>query len=122
MERAIIIIILVFFGADFNSLFAYDETVHRKICESAADPRNSLLNEVLTNRLGFTEGINTELAKEAKSRTIREWLAFGGEAEDYGYLWKSDPATSRAFNHFHDPLKDWDEAGLRNAAAELIYW
>ena len=28
--------------------------------------------------------------------------------------------STRAYNHFHDPLKDWTEAGL-NAAADIFY-
>ncbi|MBI4264338.1 MAG: hypothetical protein HY657_08175 [Acidobacteria bacterium] len=37
-----------------------------------------------------------------------EWLGFGGEREDDGWPW-----NARYYNHFHNPLKPWSEAGLQ---------
>lgn len=119
MRKKIGILILVFFAASFNSLFAYDENVHRKITEHAADPNNSSLDEVLTEQLGFIEGVDAELTKGNESKTIKEWIAFGSAAEDYGKKGQDDFWTTRAFNHFHDPLKDWDEAGLSSWANQF---
>jgi len=112
MGKKIGTLILVFLAASFNPLLAYDGKVHQKINEHAADPSNSRLNQMLIRQLGLIEGVNTELKKGNESKTIKEWISFGGAAEDYGKKGRDDYLTTRAFNHFHDPLEGWDEAGL----------
>lgn len=91
-------------------LWAYDGDVHYKINESAV--QFSQLDSVLKVQLGVAEGKNTELTKAEETKQIIAWIAYGGEAEDFGWYGKYDIPRSRAFNHFHDPLKPWNEAGL----------
>ena len=101
---------------------AYDGEVHKIINEKAAE-QTQILRNVLINQLGMQPDPNKPdiLDKIIGTRSIKEWIAFGGDAEDYGWLGKYDVLRSRAFNHFHDPLKDWDDAGLDNAL-NLVYW
>ncbi|MBW2065746.1 MAG: hypothetical protein JRJ03_12570 [Deltaproteobacteria bacterium] len=87
---------------------AYDGPVHMEINKHAINESN--LDDFLKNGLGFSTGIKQIINKQE----IRWWIEQGGEAEDYGKKGKDDYLTTRAFNHFHDPLKDWDNAGLHN--------
>jgi len=112
MRKKIGILIFLIFAVSLNSLWAYDGKVHRKINENAANPNNSSLDEVLKIQIGIAEGIDAELKKDNESKTIKEWIVYAGEAEDFGMSWDIQPLSTRAFNHFHDPLKDWDNAGL----------
>jgi hypothetical protein len=104
-----------------NPLFSYDGEVHQILNEKAIDPANSKIDNVLRNQLGVVKGIDSELIKDHVSKTIKEWTAFGGDAEDYGKKGKGDFWSTRAHNHFHDPLEDWNDAGLDNLALRLNY-
>jgi hypothetical protein len=120
MKRLSVLILAVSSLLSFdNQTLAYEGEVHFKICEAAADA--SRLAFFLRNHLGMEEGIDTKIRSGNLLKPVWEWIAFGGEAEDFGYLGKHNPTTTRAYNHFHDPLKDWDEAGLKNTTAELLY-
>ena len=94
----------------YHTSWAYDGEVHSKINEAAV--RSSQLDSVLSNQIGIDNGIDAELTKGSQKKEIWEWIAFGGEAEDYGMPWDIPFLSTRAFNHFHDPLKDWYNAGL----------
>ncbi|SPD74468.1 hypothetical protein PITCH_A230154 [uncultured Desulfobacterium sp.] len=77
----------------------YDfDTVHPEINMNAVS--QSKLDYILKNRCGFFDGITTDL----DGRAIREWVREGGRMEDQ--------PEKRGVNHFHDPLEDWDDAGL----------
>ncbi|MBW1911097.1 MAG: hypothetical protein JRJ11_16425, partial [Deltaproteobacteria bacterium] len=83
-----------------------------KINEHAADPSNCSLDEVLREQLGIVEGVDAELKNGNETKTIKEWISFGGKSEDFGKKGENDFKSSRAFNHFHDPLENWDNAGF----------
>jgi hypothetical protein len=124
MVRKLLIVIstIVLIISIFKSSWAYDGTVHSIINENVAKEA-SQLDSVLKTQLGISEGRNTEIKKDNEKKQIWEWIAYGGKAEDYGMkLGEWDiPTRSRAFNHFHDPLKSWDEAGLDNMI-NVFYW
>jgi hypothetical protein len=98
----------------YSVLWAYDGPVHREITRRATN--DSQLDSILKDQLGMTDGINAKLIKIIADGTtvefIWQWIAFGSAAEDYGKKGRDDFWTTRAFNHFHDPLKDWDQAGF----------
>ena len=101
-------------ACSFSLSHAYDGSVHSAINEKASE-QTQILKEVLQQQLGLEPDPDEPdiLDKFIGPRTIKEWIAYGGEAEDFGHPdipWKWDPTSTRAFNHFHDPLKDWDEA------------
>ncbi len=78
--------------------YAYDnKKVHPKINETAA--RQSLLHSYMINNLGYPDGIETIYA----TKEIWDWCRQGGTDEDQ-IPW--------FLNHFHDPLQEWDKAGL----------
>ena len=61
----------------------------------------------LREALGFSNGRETLLQNGPLDLTAELWLAEGGTHEDDGGL-----LTARFYNHFHNPLKPWSEAGL----------
>lgn len=95
-----------------NLSLAYDTPVHSLINEKTVIPYTvngievwpSQLNSVLKSQLGITKGIDTLIGNDGVIRSIREWIAFGGEAEDYGKKGPKNYISSRAYNHFHNPL------------------
>lgn len=101
-----------------DNLLAYDGSVHSKINEESVN--FSQLDSVLKGHLGISNGKEIPLTKGKKTQQAWKWLAYGGEAEDFGWLRKYHISTTRAFNHFHDPLKTWDEADLDDPYS-LIY-
>lgn len=58
----------------------------------------------LQDNLGFREGVAEKLPYEGKQKTILEILQAGSKEED--------SPLSRAKNHFHNPLKPIEDAGL----------
>jgi hypothetical protein len=126
MQKKICILLFVFFTVNCNSLLAYDGKVHKRINEETASPSNSSLHDILMNKLGIAKGIEEKLKKGNEEKSILKWIAFGGAAEDYGKgkegdKWYNIPST-RGYNHFHDPLKDWDEAGFNKPGLNETYW
>jgi len=110
---------------NYPILWAYEGDVHYKINENATSA--SKLNLMLQEQLGLYNGQESNLkGKNAEgvevTQKIWEWISYGGEAKDYGIFGKHDKISSRAYNHFHNPLKDWDEAGLDDFFLENRYW
>lgn len=114
------IALLLFFSMSITSnwVWGYDGEVHSRLNKEAVD-FSQTLDLLLKDDFGYPLGINAVISKNGKEKTIKEWLAYGGEAEDFGWYGKYDFSRSRAFNHFHDPLKSWDEAGLDDPLSSL---
>ena len=74
------------------------------------------LESYLRDSLGLTNGSQTLLTPlTGGPLTVRAWIELGGELEDEGWpLWPKTlgPKAARYYNHFHDPLRPWDAAGL----------
>jgi hypothetical protein len=121
MMKKALFLLTIFSIVQGSHLLAYHGSVHQKINENAVIEA-SQLDLILKSQLGLDEGIETKLIKQGDIETILQWISYGGEAEDYGYVFKKDPVTSRAYNHFHDPLKDWKNAGLYNGLLEKMYF
>ena len=88
---------------------AYDnDFAHPKINNKAVE--ESHLDDNLKKNLGFIDGSSEKI----KGKKILEWIIDGGREED-------EP-NWRCLRHFHDPLKNWEEAGLGNLYYSMIYW
>ena len=82
-----------------QAIWAYDNKVaHRYINEVALKESN--VDKALKASLGFLNGINEEF----EQKEILQWIKLGGFEED-------EP-KKRCLRHFHDPLKNWAEAGF----------
>jgi hypothetical protein len=87
----------------FTSVSAYDaEYVHMEINKAALAQSN--VDNVLLKYLGFKSGI----AEQFKGKTVKYWITEGGRLEDSPF--------PRSFNHFHDPLEPWGNAGLKDSS------
>ncbi len=118
-----IFIIQIIFAVFTVHGYALEKPTHFEINEYIAKHEigGFSLDEYLKDQLGFQEGVNTILEQpkiikiNEKDPTIYRWLGYGGRAED-------EPWLFRSLRHFHNPLKDWDEAGLWGAFESSIIW
>jgi hypothetical protein len=86
----------------------YEVGTHDVISQVAA--ARSTVDEVLRLQLGFGSGLDTSV----RGQVLTEWLGQGAVGEDNGI---------RYFNHFHNPLAGWGEAGLRGSLGQsAILW
>ncbi len=85
-----------------------DSVTHMDISEYAAEISVlSTSNGDYLKNLGFNNGIEENLEWGNRSKKVRKWLAEGGKLEDDRGI-----NIARSKNHFHDPLKLWQSAGL----------
>jgi hypothetical protein len=101
-----------------NESWAWDENVtHRDLSELAAK-NSSLGPQDYLKTIGFSKGLNEIIA----GKEVFRWVGDGSRLED-----KSDPlfplpgTTTRGVNHYHNPLKPWNQAGLDDWVAVLHY-
>lgn len=111
--------LLVIILVQHKHLWAYDGKVHGKI--TAAVTLSSELHSALKHQVGLEYGAFTFLEKNGIRRSVFDWISYGAEAEDYGIHGEGDVLSTRAFNHFHDPLEDWYEAGLSHVLLNTLY-
>jgi hypothetical protein len=91
---------------------AYEPGTHREIGWRAVEV--SGVDRVLKDQFSLLAGSNRLLrSNDGQTLTLREWVGFGSFNEDV-------PAY-RAFNHFHNPLRPWPNAGLVIGMSS-VYW
>jgi len=110
---SLIILLLVFVSN--NIALSWDNgTTHMQLSEYAAE--SSVLDknkgDYLKN-IGFDDALDTRF-KWSIERSVKKWLANGAELEDAGNYLDGIRGTARYSNHFHDPTKEWNNAGLTN--------
>jgi len=92
-----------------------DAQTHPEITANAI--ANSKLSIFLTQYLGLPNGDETQFTKTANtsvmSKSVKEWLKAGSKEED--------APLGRASNHFHNPLKPWDQSYVTDSALQTIY-
>ncbi len=114
MKLAYIFILLIYSLTE--PVFAWDNNVtHKDLSEYAAN--SSVLasdkGNYLTN-VGFSEGLEKKLIWEGKKQSITKWLREGGDLEDAGSNLDAIKGVARFNNHFHNPQKPWESAGLND--------
>src|SRR3989441_2960111 len=94
---------------------AFETSTHAAINQGAA--RASTLDGVLKDELGFLSGLITPLIDR---RTPIDWIGLGGLAEDHYLGSEILGSLTRSVNHFHQPLRSWNNAGfLRTSEASV---
>ncbi len=97
--------------------FPWAEATHGYLSEYASE--SSVLNKNKDNylkNLGFENGLEEYFQLGNVRNKIRDWLSAGAHLEDassFGFP-VVPYSTTRSFNHFHDPLKSWGQAGLND--------
>jgi len=107
--RLYLIFPLILIAFTFNNSWAWDDqSTHRDLSKIAA--QKSILNaqngDYLKN-LGYTKGDEEIFALFGLPKKVWDWVEEGSEEEDAGNF-----LNGRYYNHFHDPTKAWDQAGL----------
>jgi hypothetical protein len=117
MKRTIVSITLaILFGfIIYKDAISWDDGVtHKDFSKYAAE--SSMLSKEKGNylkNLGLNKGLDDEkLEWSGKKLSIKDWLAKGAELEDAGNIAQLAVGYGRSFNHFHNPLKPWENAGL----------
>ena len=119
-----VILLVLFIFTIYESVLAWDNKVtHRDLSKYASD--SSILRscnnaqdqncDYLKN-LGLDKGLIDILewdgSSTIKQGKIEDWLREGAYLEDAGNNWQGFTGAARYTNHFHNPLKPWDNAGL----------
>ncbi|MBI4825847.1 MAG: hypothetical protein HY807_05435 [Nitrospirae bacterium] len=101
-------------------VFGYDDqTTHPDITNKAVIDASSL-DTFMRTSLGFEKGVNSRFPSNSQDPTTSalELLMTGSTDED-------SPAC-RASNHFHDPLKTWNQSGMSDEPswldAKCLFW
>jgi hypothetical protein len=93
--------------ANGSYLEAFEISTHQILNERAV--RSTSLDDYLRSNLDITNGITQNFRKGGVIESVLQWIIDGGAFEDQGnYLHTS----GRYYNHFHNPLKPWKQAGL----------
>ncbi len=105
--RLITAAVLFFWG---GTTFAFEVRTHRQINSFVvgADVNQFSLNRYLRNQIGFVKGIDEPLS----AGNVRQWIEAGGEFED---------DFVRFLRHFHQPLRTWDQAGLKSTIPLVFF-
>src|SRR3990172_11180708 len=114
------------------SVFALKEDTHKAINEYIAQGAISgfSLDTYLTNNLGLAGGSQEGLYGYSEvnnnrylTQEVWQWLGEGGVMEDRPGNWQDFVLgnPSRSYNHFHNPLKTWSEAGLNDTVLGIPY-
>ena len=94
-----------------GNAYAFDNaSTHRELTVAAVGSAKVNLDAYLDGNLNLSGGVATVI----KNVSIRELLREGSYLED--------KPGCRASNHFHNPLRDWDESGMRDQPGFLNWW
>jgi hypothetical protein len=115
--RKIIISSIIFFVSLIyfvNAVFSWDnEVTHKDLSIYAAN--SSVLSKAkgdFLQKLGFANALDEYFQFGNRRQKVYEWLQEGAFLEDAGSFSDYVFGTARSFNHFHNPTKPWDSAGL----------
>jgi hypothetical protein len=118
---AIVFILNSIFASPSHSLKEpTHEAINTKIAKEQVNGFS--LNGYLKNNIGYPDGVEellyaySEKDNKYDRYSVSYWLGEGGFQEDrpgewYDYFLNR---LTRSVNHFHNPLKDWSEAGLND--------
>ncbi|MHC4756717.1 MAG: hypothetical protein ACYTBP_16435, partial [Planctomycetota bacterium] len=107
MRYEALIIIFLTIMLSVQVAYSYDNyNVHPTINQNALFESN--IDGFLKEQLGLPDGINHAILVQShgSKKKIKELFAEGGTRED-------EPAC-RCRHHFHDPLRQWAQAGLES--------
>jgi hypothetical protein len=113
MKLRILIALLVLI-ANSPNLEAFEIRTHKLLNGQAAlsvSLNGFSLDSYLKSNLGFVNGVDYKFIDPINGKSALDYIIDGGAHEDDGHLYQFG---SRYLNHFHNPLKPWDQAGFNN--------
>ena len=100
---------LIWLSLSITSVWAFDDQdTHPRITEKSVS--NSNLDKYLNKNLGFTSGSLSIVNGKPIIKVLRE-----GSTDE-------DSPICRASNHFHNPLKSWDQSGVSDQPSLISGW
>lgn len=111
MKRIVIIVLILLLKLN---VYAYDnEKVHQLINENASLRSSNFITTM--KALGFTGNSPSEIIElnVVNGKKIKDWFHDGAKEEDIPLV--------RSYNHFHDPTKSWDKAGLDDYVLGILH-
>lgn len=117
MRRTSLIAVAAGLGLAAANAAAYEPQTHAAIGARAVTVSN--LDRLLKDQFSLLAGADRPLqSTSGQVRLFRDWVSNGCATED-------EPAR-RAINHFHNPLRNWPQAGLNVAGVQpgqsSVYW
>jgi hypothetical protein len=98
---------------NINKLGTHEQLTFFATRHSSLKPCNAINNDNCNKlvSLGLEKGIEEGLVWD-NTYEVWQWIIKGADKEDAGRLENMATNTARFNNHFHNPLKTWDKAGL----------
>ncbi|MDO8283343.1 MAG: hypothetical protein Q7U10_12110 [Thermodesulfovibrionia bacterium] len=110
-------IVAGFFAISLNhKAFAWNEETHKNLSQDAVE--NSILQLSqgdYMSKLGYENGLNEKFSWNNKSQSILLWVREGAQLEDADAIF----GKARYVNHFHNPTKEWNSAGLNDITSGM---
>ena len=108
MKKLLLLPIITAFLIPGNVLAFDNQITHPRLTDEAIE--YSGLREYLVATLNLSDGTETLI----NGLVIRNWLTSGSNLEDV--------PQCRASNHFHNPLRNWTESGMRDEPWFVDWW
>ena len=108
MKKIIMLLVMMVVIFSDNSEAYLPEKTHPLINDKAVEL--STVDNYLKSQLGFNDG----KLEFINGKNVVQWLQKGGTDED-------DP-SARGAMHFHDPTKDWSNAGIFGLFYSSLQW
>ena len=105
-----ILLVFVLFLLGFVKILPWSKYTHIALTIKSIEHSENLKNG-LFNKLNFDQGSSAILRWGNDSKNISGWMEYGADVEDASFL-DSSVMWARSNNHFHNPLKTFNEAGL----------
>ena len=96
-----------------NALSWDNEKTHQDLSKYAAE--NSVLSKTkgdYLKNLSFNKGLEEIFIWNNRGLDVIKWFQEGADFEDIGTVFEMATNKARSNNHFHNPLKGWQNAGL----------
>jgi hypothetical protein len=115
-SQALALILAVASVGAGSPVAAFKLDTHRALNDRAATISGVNQSGYLQQELALAGGLTTLVT----SKSVLEWIRIGGAAEDEYFDGEVLGALNRSGNHFQNPLKPWDQAGLVGRCFGLV--
>ena len=98
-----------------NDCVAWDDVVtHRDLSQISAE--HSIIGAQINylQKIGYADGLNSMLTWSGTTLEVYKWIRGGAQSEDAGSNLEAIKGVARFNNHFHNPQKPWESAGLND--------